>query len=95
MAATYTAIQLLQNDLGIISATTEQIEWLTKYINQAEADLKSDDISDDRILTDLGQTCIAMIAKDLINEKDPYDNKAVLSMRVRLGDQTDGDKQAV
>lgn len=91
MAASVTALTLLENDLGLTAPTSEQIAWLNNYLVMAESDLTSDDISTDRLDTDLGQTCLALIAKDLINSKDPYDDKAVLSMRVRLGDQTDGD----
>jgi len=86
-----TALELVKNHLGMTDITSEEKQWLNAYIAEATADLESDDISDSRLATDLGQTTIALIALDLINGKSPYDNNSITAMRVRLSSQSRGD----
>ena len=66
-------------------------DYYKPFILMAYADLVSDDISEDRLASELGQSLIVLYAEDRMNGVDIASDKTIELLRNKLSIMTKGD----
>lgn len=85
---------MLKRSVGDLNESTELDDYYINYLEQARADLISDDISDTVIDSDMGKLTIVAYAKLLINDQDIATNQTIALLRNKLADMTKGERSS-
>lgn len=79
-----------KKSLGIIVDDGELDEYYSELIVQSTALISNEDISEEILSGELGQSAIILAAKALMNNEDVTENKTIILMRSALSNSTKG-----
>lgn len=80
-----------KKSIGDFNSDFVQDDYYINFLEQAMADLITDDISEEQLDSELGQALTILYAKSLMNETDIATNPTISLLRNKLSLLTKGD----
>lgn len=85
-------LKLYKQSIGDFNTEENPLDdYYKTFLKMAYSDLVTDDISDENLNSDLGQSLICLYAEELMNKKDIANNSTITLLRNKLSIMTKGD----
>lgn len=88
-------LNMLKNTIGDLSTSNDLDGYYQQMIDQAIADLATDDISNSILATEIGKVTIVLYAKLLINNEDISTNSTLNNLRNKLSSKTKAERNTL
>lgn len=92
MSVSEELLEKYKKSIGDLNSDFTQDDYYTNFLEQAIADLITDDISEEQLNSELGKAVTILYAKALMNETDIATNQTISLLRNKLSLLSKGDK---